>query len=146
VTGNPPLDPRSRPAADDRTAARAELRRLLAAFESEPGVDEASSQAAGRELFRALPRLGPAAGFADRVVARLAPRAAWSRAWVRGGLAAALAAAALALAILGPLALPLVSWIGPGGAIDLVVGGFADLVGRLAEVLSSFVQLACCFW
>lgn len=138
MTGHPPFDPPSSAAADLRKAA-AERRRLLAALEAASAFDD---EAAGRDLFRALPRLRPASGFADRVLQRLAPRAWWNRSWVRGGLAAAMAAAALTIALLGPLALPIVSWIGPGGAIDFVVGGFADLIGRFAAGLAAWGPLA----
>ena len=100
---------------------------------------EDAAEAALAELFRGLPVLGPAAGFADRLMARIAPRHSWfSRPAARASLAAALVAAALSIAVVGPLVGPLAALIGPGGFLELLIGGFSALVGRFASGLAAW--------
>lgn len=103
--------------------------------------DEA--EAALFELFRQLPERRPSPGFSARVLARLpGTRPIFGRAWVRVGVAAALVGAALSGALLLPLLGPVASAIGPGGAVELVIGALVGFVERFAAGLAVWEPLA----
>ena len=127
----PTRDPRP-PSPDARS-------RFLAA--QADGRDDAAEAALG-ELCRDLAVRRPAAGFADRLLARLPQRRTWlARPAVRAALAAALVAAALSIAVVGPLVGPVASLVGPGGFLELMIGGFSAIVGRFASGLAAWSPL-----
>jgi len=98
---------------------------------------DGESEAALRELFRELPDLRPAPGFAARVMARLPRRRSlFAHPAARLALAAALVAAAISGGLLLPALLPIASWIGPGGFIELVLAGFLALLDRFVAGLA----------
>lgn len=128
----------------NRTDRRPAWDRFLAA-EAEGREDAA--EAALAELFRELPERRPRPGFAARVMTTIAAGEARRRGWlarpaVRVALAAAALAVAVSAALLVPMIGPVARWIGPGGAVELLIGALAGLATRFAAGLTAWGPLA----
>ena len=108
---------------------------------------DAAAEAALAELFRELPERRPRPGFAGRVMARVAAAQARQRSWLarpaaRIAIGAAAVAAAVSSALLLPLIGPLARWVGPGGAIEMFIGGLVGVATRFAAGLAAWEPLA----